>query len=127
MNGAGCFQCLAAGTDIEIALLLISEFSTGELALRRHSTPIPDRDMRIDVPRDQPTGHLARAIGHIAGQSRRQAAPDHLLEHLAQDIARAETAATVDREGRMIRDRMFKAQTAKPSMRRATNPGPEPR
>ncbi len=37
-----------------------------------------------------------------ADQPRRHAAADHLLEHLAQDIARAEAAVAVHREGRMV-------------------------
>ncbi len=37
-----------------------------------------------------------------ADQPRRHAAADNLLEDLAQDIALAETAVTVHREGRMV-------------------------
>ncbi len=48
-------QLLAAGTDIEIAVLIISEVGPGELALRCDLALVPDWDVGIDVAIDQPS------------------------------------------------------------------------
>ena len=43
INRAGCFQLLAAGTDIEIALAVVGKLGTGEFAIRRRLGSIPHR------------------------------------------------------------------------------------
>ncbi len=53
MNRAGCFQLLAAGTDIEIADGVVGKLVTGEYAIRRHFGLIPHRNVRDDVTLDQ--------------------------------------------------------------------------
>ncbi len=54
-NAAEGLQLLAAGTDIEIAVLIISEVGPGELALRCDLALVPDWDVGIDVAIDQPS------------------------------------------------------------------------
>ncbi len=51
-----------------------------------------------------------------ADQSRRHAAADHLLEHLAQDIALTEAPVAVHRKRRMVRDPVLQAQAAEPAV-----------
>ena len=54
MNGAGRAQLLAAGTDVEVALLVKGEVSPREFALKGRLALVPDRDVWIDPALDQP-------------------------------------------------------------------------
>ena len=73
-------------------------------------------EVQGDVPSNQGPRITADATFDTPHKPAFHAAADNLLEDLAQDIAVAKAPVTVHREGRMVRNRVFYAQTAEPAV-----------
>src|ERR1700757_3031132 len=65
MNRSRSSQELAIGADIDVPLSIVSEFATGEHAIKRWMS-FPHRDMRRDAFAQQPCKQFAGSIGGIS-------------------------------------------------------------